>query len=43
MKTQKELKRELDNRYTEYCKVNKKAPKLGELLRKAKELGLEKI
>ena len=43
MKTQKELKRELDNWYTEYCRTNKKAPTLAELLEKAEELGLDRI
>lgn len=43
MKTQKELKRELDNWYTKYCRINKKAPTLAELLEKAKELGLDRI
>ena len=43
MKTQKELKRELGNWYTEYYRVNKKSPAIWEVLRKAKELGLEKI
>ena len=43
MKTQKELKRELDNWYTEYCRTNKKAPTLAELLKKAEELGLDRI
>ena len=43
MKTQKELKRELDNWYAEYCRTNRKAPTLAELFEKAKELGLDKI
>lgn len=43
MITKKELKRELDNWYSEYCKLNKKAPTLAELFAKAKELGLEKL
>ena len=43
MKTQKELKRELDNWYVEYCRTNKKAPALAELLEKAEELGLDRI
>lgn len=43
MKTQKELKMELDKWYTEYCRTNKKAPTMSQLLGKAKELGLEKI
>lgn len=43
MKTQKELKRELDNWYSEYCKLNKKASTLAELFAKADELGLDKI
>ena len=43
MKTQKELKRELDNWYAEYCRTNKKAPTLAELLKKAEELGLDRI
>lgn len=43
MKTQKDLKRELDNWYSEYCKANKHAPSIAELLTKANELGLDKI
>lgn len=43
MNTQKELKKQLDKWYTEYCRVNKKAPTLKELLTKAEELGLEQI
>lgn len=43
MKTQKELKRELDNWHAEYCKANGKMPTLAELFAKAKELGLDKI
>lgn len=43
MRTQKELKRELDNWYAQYCKENKKAPTVAELFAKAKELGLEKF
>ena len=43
MKTQKELKRELDNWYAEYCRTNKKAPTLAELFKKAEELGLDRI
>lgn len=41
--TQKELKRELDKWYRDYCIENKKAPTLAELLAKANELGLDKI
>ena len=43
MKTQKELKRELDNWYSEYCKDNGHAPTVAELFAKANELGLDKI
>ena len=43
MKTQKELKRELDNWYSEYCKDNGYAPTVAELFAKANELGLDKI
>jgi len=34
-------KAELDKWYSEYCKQNKKAPTWGELVAKAKELGIE--
>lgn len=43
MKSQKELKKELDNWYSQFCKQNGKAPTVAELMRKANELGLEKI
>jgi len=39
----KERIEEFNNWYSEYCKVNKQSPLWGEMLKKAKELGLERI